>query len=59
MNCLPARMLKRFVYVLKTEEGAPRFYVGVTSNVQQRLVAQSGMLHAYGKAQTLAGPRGG
>jgi putative endonuclease len=29
---------KRFVYVLKTQEDSPRYYVGVTSNVQQRLV---------------------
>ena len=29
---------KRFVYVLKTDAGAPRYYVGVTSNVGQRLV---------------------
>ena len=29
--------LKRFVYVLKTDRAAPRYYVGVTSNVEQRL----------------------
>jgi len=28
---------KRFVYVLKTRESIPRYYVGVTSNVEQRL----------------------
>jgi len=28
---------KRFVYVLKSEAGAPRYYVGVTSNVEQPL----------------------
>lgn len=31
-------MLKRFVYVLKTVVGEPRYYIGVTSEVQQRLV---------------------
>lgn len=30
--------LKRFVYVLKTMVGEPRYYVGVTSDVQQRLL---------------------
>jgi putative endonuclease len=28
---------KRFVYVLKTRESTPRYYVGVTSNLEQRL----------------------
>jgi putative endonuclease len=31
-------MQKRFVYVLKTLEITPRYYVGVTSNVERRLV---------------------
>ena len=28
---------KRFVYVLKTPESTSRYYVGLTSNVQQRI----------------------
>ena len=33
----PGMVSKRFVYVLKTEESPPRFYVGVTSDVVHRL----------------------
>jgi predicted GIY-YIG superfamily endonuclease len=33
----PQMPCKRFVYVLKTEERTPRYYVGVTSDVHQRL----------------------
>ncbi len=34
--------LKRFVYVLKkNEDAAPRFYVGVTSNVSERVTAHN------------------
>ena len=37
-TCVRARNdAKRFVYVLKTQEYSPRYYVGVTSNVEQRL----------------------
>jgi putative endonuclease len=31
-------MQKRFVYVLKTSAAIPRYYVGVTSAVEQRLI---------------------
>jgi predicted GIY-YIG superfamily endonuclease len=31
-----ARMLKRFVYVLRTDELPPRYYTGVTSDVGRR-----------------------
>lgn len=31
-------MAKRFVYVLKTNDVTPRYYVGITSDVAHRLV---------------------
>ena len=36
--CVVGMTAKRFVYVLTTGEGIPRYYVGITSDVAQRLV---------------------
>jgi hypothetical protein len=35
---------KRFIYVLKHAEGAPRFYVGLTSDVDARLLITTEVL---------------
>ena len=32
---------KRFVYVLKTREAPTRYYVGLTGNVQERLICHN------------------